>query len=144
MTTLTESPQILLLTDDSAEESHTTHILGKYHFANSLIKLRRSGEAFKFFAACQAKNEKAEPLPELIIFGLQSPVQSSLALLTESRRGPLAEIPLIIALDSRDEEAEIRKLNLPLSACISRPIGFFKLLEAMQKLQMRWIVLRPK
>lgn len=139
-----ENPKILLITDDSAEESHTTHILGKYQFTNSLIQLRRSGDAIKYLSAFQASEAgNPETLPELIILGLRGPVQSNLTLLTESRRGPLAGIPLIVALDSREEEGEIRKLGLPLSACISRPIGFFKLLEAMQKLQMRWLVLRP-
>jgi hypothetical protein len=61
----------------------------------------------------------------------------------ESRRGPLAAIPLIIVAESHEEEDEIRRLNFPRTASISRPIGFFKLLEAMQKLGMRWIVLRP-
>lgn len=145
MMTLPESPKILLITDDNAEESHTTHILGKYQFDNSLIKIQRSGDAVKYFAACQTSaTGNPETLPELIILGLRGPVPSNLTLLTESRRGPLARIPLIVALDSREEEGEIRKLGLPLLACISRPIGFFKLLEAMQKLQMRWLVLRPK
>lgn len=139
-----DSPRILLITDDNADESNASHILAKYQFANSLVKLHGSTDAFMYFAACNTPGIGArEPLPELMLIGVKNPDPRGFALLKESRRGPLAGVPLIFLVDSHEEEMEFRKLNLPLSICVSRPMGFFKLLEAMQKLQMRWIVLKP-
>jgi hypothetical protein len=136
---------ILLITDDAAEESHTAHILAKYHFDNFLVKLRKPGDAIKYFQACNAPEDKgAEALPELIIQGLRESGRLNLAPIMESRRGAVGTVPLIVVVASPEEEGEISRLNLAITACVSRPIGFFKLLEAMQKLEMRWIVLKPK
>ena len=143
--TTPDKPTILLVTDDAAEESHSAHILAKYHFDNFLVKLRRAGDAIKYFAACNATDrDDPQSQPELIIMGLRESARLNLAPIMESRRGNLLETPLIVIVDSREEEDEIRRLHLPNTASVSRPIGFFKLLEAMQKLEMRWIVLKPK
>jgi DNA-binding response OmpR family regulator len=139
-----DTPTILLLTDDGAEESHTTHILGKYHFTNRLLKFHNAIEAIKFFSACnQPDRNPPEALPELIILSLRDSGRFNLSIAMESRRDRMGRIPLILVLDSREEEEGIRKLGLVNTAWITRPIGFFKLLEAMQKLNMGWIVLRP-
>ena len=139
-----DNPKILLITDDAAEESHATHILAKYHFSNLLVKLRRSADAMKFFLAYNSMEKNpSESLPELIIMNLRDAGRINLSMAVESRRGVLSSIPLIMVVESRGEEEEIRNLSLPLTTCITRPIGFFKLLEGMQKLGMRWIVLRP-
>ncbi len=140
-----EKPIILLITDDPSEESHTSHILGKYHFDNLLVKLRKSDETMKYFRASNAEGNKGpEPLPELIIYGLRNSGKLDLTPVQESRRGALVGIPLIIVVESPSEEEEIKRLQLPNTAFVSRPVGFFKLLEAMQKMEMRWIVLKPK
>jgi hypothetical protein len=140
-----ENPIILLVTDDASEESHTSHILGKYHFDNSLVKLRKSGETIKYLTACNAGGASGTPpLPELIIYSLRDSGRLNLSPVMESRRGALGSIPLIIVVESRDEEEEVRRFQLANMTCVSRPVGFFKLLEAMQKLEMRWIVLRAR
>ena len=139
-----EKPIILLVTDDASEESHTSHILGKYHFDNFLVKLRKSDETIKYFLACNAAGRGAEPLPELIIYSLRNSGKLNLTPVQECRRGALGEIPLIVVVESQSEEEETKRLHLPNTALVSRPVGFFKLLEAMQKMEMRWIVLRPK
>ena len=140
-----EKPSLLLVTDDPSEESHTSHILGKYHFDNFLVKLRKPDETMKYFLACNAAgNRGSEPLPELIIYSLRNSGKLNLPPIQESRRGALGEIPLIVVVESPSEEEEIKRLQLPNTAFVSRPVGFFKLLEAMQKMEMRWIVLRPK
>ncbi|MEO6094361.1 MAG: hypothetical protein ABIW76_01320 [Fibrobacteria bacterium] len=141
---LNENPTILLITDNGAEESHTTHILAKYHFTNNVSSFNNPRDAIKFFATCtSAEKNPPEPLPEIIILSLRDSGRLNLSMAIESRRGRLEAIPMILVVETREEEDEIRKLNLPNTAWITRPIGFFKLLEGMQKLKMRWIVLRP-
>lgn len=144
MTLNPNAPKILLITDDAAEESHTSHILAKYNFTNFLVSIRRLDDALKYFSACNSRAaESAESLPELIILGLRESGRLSLGLVMQSRVGVLGGIPLIVVAESREEEQEIRRVSPLLTASISRPIGFFKLLEAMQKLGMRWVVLKP-
>jgi DNA-binding response OmpR family regulator len=137
-------PKILLITDDPAEESHTVHILAKYHFTNLLIRVRKSSEATRYFSSFDAAPVAGpENSPELIILNMGGEAGGNRTLGIESRMGSLKNVPLIIIASNREEEESIRKLNIPNCACFSRPVGFFKLLEAMQKLGMRWIVLRP-
>jgi DNA-binding response OmpR family regulator len=132
------------MTDDAVEESHTTHILSKYHFTNHLVRIRSLREASKFFMSFNS-SEAGDPdgIPELIILSMGGSAGSNRILAVESRIGSLKEIPLIIVANHREEEDSIRKLNLPNVSCFTKPTGFFKLLESMQKLGMRWIVLRP-
>lgn len=142
--TSNNQPAIMLVTDDPTEESHTAHILKKYHFTNQLIKVRSSGELSKLFGSLNTEPAKdPEDSPELIILNMSGQEGSNRVLGIESRMGSLKRVPLIIIASNREEEESIRKLNIPNSAYFSRPVGFFKLLEAMQKLGMRWIVLRP-
>jgi DNA-binding response OmpR family regulator len=141
--TILNPPKILLVTDDVAEESHTAHILTKYHFTNFLIRLRTAKEALKYFSAFQSSEPNAkEDFPELIILSLRTQSDEYRDLAEKSRQGPLKEVPLIIVTGDRTEEGSIRDLGLQRTFLISRPIGFFKLLEGMQKLGMFWVVLR--
>lgn len=133
-------PDILLIMEDG-EESHAVHLLGKYHFANSLVKMRRRDQAKQYFLQLNAGVERGEGrLPELVILSL--PGADSAEVLGASRRGAMAQVPLVVVADTRDEEERIRARNLPHTFVIGRPLGFFKLLEAMQKLGLFWIVLR--
>lgn len=135
-----EPPDILLVMEDG-EEAHTVHVLGKYHFANSLKKIRRSEEAKRYFMQLNAGLDKGEAkLPELIILSLSGPDLAEV--LGASRRGLLAQVPLVVVAGDRDEENQIRSRNFPGTYVIGKPLGFFKLLEAMQKLGMFWVVLR--
>jgi hypothetical protein len=49
---------------------------------------------------------------------------------------------LVVVAGTREEEEQIRALKHPNTYVLGKPLGFFKLLEAMQKLGMYWLVLR--
>lgn len=133
-------PDILLIMEDG-EESHAVHLLGKYHFANSLVRIRSRDHAKQYFLQLGAALDKGEGrLPELIIVSLPGPALGEV--LGASRRGAMAKAPLVVVADTRDEEDQFRSRNLPNTFVMGKPLGFFKLLEAMQKLGMYWVVLR--
>lgn len=124
--------------DNDADEGHAHHVLAKYRFSNSLQMIRRAGEALRQFDAwCDAPSAE---VPELIILSFGHPAQLELAL--ASRKGCLEKVPLVVLTESREAEEALRALSLPRTHCLGKPLGFFKLLEAMQKLGMHWIVLR--
>lgn len=133
-------PDILLIMEDG-EEAHAVHVLGKYHFANTLKTIRRRDQARQYFLQLNAALDKGEGrLPELIIVGL--PGADLTDVLGSSRRGALAQVPVVAVADTRDEEEQVRARAFPNTYVIGKPLGFFKLLEAMQKLGMYWIALR--
>jgi hypothetical protein len=63
-------------------------------------------------------------------------------ILGASRRGTLVQVPLVVVAGTREEEDQIRSRNFANTYIMGKPLGFFKLLEAMQKLGMFWLVLR--
>lgn len=133
-------PDILLVMEDG-EESHAVHVLGKYHFANSLKKIRRCDEAKRYFTQLNLGADRGDgKLPELIIV---SQTGADLAeVLGAARRGALAQVPLVVVAGNREEEEQVRARSHANTYVIGKPLGFFKLLEAMQKLGMFWLVLR--
>jgi CheY-like chemotaxis protein len=52
----------------------------------------------------------------------------------------LAQLPVILACASPEEEALVRAWKAGRMVSMSKPAGFFKLLECMQKLEMHWNV----
>lgn len=136
----TVPPDILLVMEEG-EESQTVHVLGKYHFANSLKKIRRTDEAKRHFMLLNGEAGRSDgKLPELIIVSMSG--ANLVEVLGGARRGMLAQVPLVVVAGTREEEDQIRARAYPYTYVMGRPIGFFKLLEAMQKLGMFWIVLR--
>jgi hypothetical protein len=124
--------------DDDGDEGHARHVLAKYHFSNSLQSVRQSKEALRLFDAW--KDASPGEVPELIIMSLGHPAQMEAAL--ASRKGCLEQVPLVILSETREAEDAVRALSLPRTYCMGKPLGFFKLLEALQKLGMYWMVLR--
>lgn len=135
-------PEILLVME-AGEEPQAVHVLVKYHFANSLKKIRRCEEAKRYFAQINSAADRGESgLPELIITSMAGAELS--AVLGSARGGAMAQVPLVVVAATREEEDYIRSLNHPNTYVIGKPLGFFKLLEAMQKLGMYWIALRSQ
>jgi DNA-binding response OmpR family regulator len=134
-------PHILLVCDDPAGEAQACRILSKYRFANPVVTLRRASEVLRYFSQFDTGGEGApESLPHMIILSLEADLQAKVA--HASRKNRLAGVPLIVVAASRLEEEAVRGLSLPRTHCMGRPLGFFKLLEAMQKLGMYWMVLK--
>lgn len=133
-------PEILLVMEDG-EEAHAVHVLGKYRFANSVRKIRRCDEARRYFTQLNTAADRGDGLlPELIIV---SQTGADLAeVLGAARRGALAQVPLVVVAGTRDEEDRVRAQNHTNTFVIGKPLGFFKLLEALQKLGTYWVVLR--
>jgi hypothetical protein len=136
-----DPPHILLVCDDAASEAQACRILGRYNFANPVVTLRRASEVLRYFSQFDMGGEGAPgTLPHMIILSMEADLQAKVAL--ASRKNRLAEVPLVVVAASRYEEEAIRGLSLPRTHCMGHPLGFFKLLEAMQKLDMFWLVLK--
>ena len=135
-------PVILLVMDDESEHSHAVHILAKYHFSNSLIRLRRALDLARYFSDVDTSGNSSKLAPELVIFSPSETPVDQFCASVEFARSQIKETPLIVVAPSIDAEKMLAGFRLPLTYVIGRPMGFFKLLEAMQKLGMYWTVRR--
>ena len=135
-------PKILLVMDDDVDESQVRHILVKYRFANGLQRMRRAREAVRLFNDLKGRDgAPTGDIPQLIIFSQSDAGSTPPASAFAAFRNETGNTPIIFVASSREEEENIRALNLPRTYCLGKPLGFFKLLEAMQKLGMYWMVL---
>lgn len=133
--------KILLLLDNETDEATAMHILNKYNFANRVETLRNFSKARAYAASFSGSRDPGE-IPEMILLFHSSSPQRQMDLARKARENPeLRNIPLVVVVDSPETEKEYRAANLPRTHCVRQPLGFFKLLEALQKLEMRWLIL---
>jgi DNA-binding response OmpR family regulator len=138
-------PKIILMMDNGADEAQALHILKKYHFANGVEVIRSAAKAIQRLSPALVPPEGGrDVLPALIILSIGSPTARLIDLAKLARSNPyFTPVPLIILVNCPEEESEFRAANIPGCHCLAKPLGFFKLLEAMQKLGSRWLVMNP-
>ncbi|MEO7776410.1 MAG: hypothetical protein ABIY63_02690 [Fibrobacteria bacterium] len=132
----------MLVMDEESEHSHAVHILAKYRFSNSLIRLRRPLDLARYFSDADVPGISSKVAPELVVFSTSETSIDQFCSSVEFARSQIKETPLIVVAPSIDAEKTLAGFRLPLTYVIGRPLGFFKLLEAMQKLGMYWTVRR--
>lgn len=92
-------PDIVLVDDSSAEGYVFTATASSLGIANRIVSLNSADAALEYL------NDETERLPGLIILDVRMPGRTgleALALLRESRRRGLAEVPVIVLSNSDD------------------------------------------
>lgn|GEM_PF-3163827 len=158
-----DQPGILLIEDDYDDAGLTLRILKKYRIANSVENVRDPEEAFRLLRYGQSaqpgdgSSTGAEPAggkpramqgqfrPELILIGYGQPRMPSMEIAIRIRSFPeMDQVPLIICCGAPEEETLVKQWGMRRVVSLSKPVGFFKLLECIQKLEMHWHVFDSK
>ncbi len=128
-----EGPGILLI--EGEEDGLTGRVLRKYRIDN-LVERAADGQGA---VALLQKGFAARA--QLLILDHALPGMPALETVARARamRG-LGELPVIVLCGPPEDERQVRAWGLPRTVCMSKPAGFFKLLECIQKLEMRWWV----
>lgn len=83
--------------------------------------------------------------PEMILLDYGQPKSSALDVIRRMRTLPgMDNVPIAVCCRTPEEEKVIREAALPRTSCLSKPIGFFKILECIQKMDMHWFVFSEK
>jgi hypothetical protein len=136
-------PPVLLVADNASDEGQVIHILDKYHISNEVESRKTAESALQLVRMLQAKDKEFRF--SMLLFSSSLDVQVALRKASELRQEPsLKESPLVYLADSREAEEEFRGRKLDNAFCVIKPLGFFKLLEALQKLGVYWIVYPKK
>ena len=132
-----ESPGILLIEPDG--DGLTERVLRKYRIGNALERVPDGERAMARLRAGFAARA------QLLMIDLAAGGMPALESVVRARAMPgLDQLPVIVACGSPEEERQARAWNLRRIACMSKPPGFFKLLECIQKLEMHWWVFGEK
>lgn len=83
--------------------------------------------------------------PELVILDYGSSRLAALNAIQSMRAIPgMQKVPVAVCCRTAEEERIIRDCALPRVSTLSKPFGFFKLLECIQKMDMHWFVFSEK
>lgn len=127
-----DEPGILLI---EGEDGLTERVLRKYRIDNRVEPARDGEAALARLRAGFAKKA------QLLILDHAAPGMPALETVMRARAfSGLDSLPVIVACASPEEERLVRAWGLRRIACMSKPAGFFKLLECIQKLEMHWFV----
>lgn len=130
-------PGILLI--EGEEDGLTARVLRKYRIDNLVERTADGQGAIELLRAGFASRI------QLLVLDHSLPGIPALETVARARafRG-LEELPVVVLCGSQEEERQVRAWGLPRTTCMSKPAGFFKLLECIQKLEMRWWVFAAK
>ena len=132
-----EAPAILLV--EREDEGLIERVLRKYRIDNGLVRATDRERALSYL-----RSGFADRIQLLILdYAVAGP--RSLETVVKVRALPaLDRLPVIIACSSPEEEGQVRSWGLGRIVAMSKPAGFFKLLECIQKLEMHWLVFASK
>lgn len=83
--------------------------------------------------------------PEMVLLSFSQAKTPALEVVRRLRALPgMENVPVALCCRSQEEEKAVRESGLPRVCQISKPIGFFKLLECIQKMDMHWFVFAEK
>lgn len=136
---MTQPPGILLIEPDSDAPGLMERVLRKYRIDN-LLEMAADGDR-----GIAILRKGFSERVQLALVDYAAPGMPALETLVRIRSLPgLDQLPIIVSCGSPEEERLVREWNTRRTACMSKPPGFFKLLECIQKLEMHWFVFGAK
>jgi CheY-like chemotaxis protein len=130
-----EHPGILLIEDDYDDATLMERVLRKYRIANRVEKARDCEDALKLLRGGFSAHV------QLALIDHATPGMPALEAVVRLRSLPgLDQLPIIVCCSTPEEERLVKSWGMKRVTCMSKPAGFFKLLECIQKLEMHWFV----
>lgn len=130
-----DQPGILLIAEDYDEANQTDRVLRKYRIANRVERAKDCEEALKLLRSGFSAQA------QMALVDYNAPGMPALEAIVRMRGLPgLDQMPVIVCCGSPEEERLVREWNTRRVASMSKPVGFFKLLECIQRLEMHWYV----
>jgi hypothetical protein len=133
-------PFVLLVCEKDCDQSQIHHVFKKYHIDNAIHEV----EYLRVMTGYLNRKKEAFPEPpEFMIVSIKPGASKLISLLHElTGKDLFSEIPIIVMVETMEECDSVNALGLKKAFCMMRPMGYFKLLEALQKLEMHWLVFK--
>jgi two-component system response regulator len=134
---------ILLVEDNPDDVLLTERALKKSRIANRLVVAKDGVEAldFLFYRGAYANLDRNRN-PEVVLLDLKLPRIDGLEVLKQIRSNERTRfIPVIILTSSLEEKDLLSGYQLGANSYIRKPVDFNQFVEAVQQLEMYWLVL---
>jgi two-component system response regulator len=95
-----------------------------------------------FFGTEANVGRDAKALPQLVLLDLNLPKVGGLDVLKRLRADPRTRrVPVVILTSSKEEEDMLKSYDFGANSYVRKPVDFARFAEAIQQLQMYWLVL---
>ncbi|MEO6097517.1 MAG: hypothetical protein ABIW76_18435 [Fibrobacteria bacterium] len=132
-------PAILLIEGDYDDASQMERVLRKYRIANLVKTVADADEALRLLSGGLSAST------ELILMNYRLNGKPAMEAVIRIRGLPgLEQVPVIVSCATPEDQNQVKQWGIARVASISKPAGFFKLLEGIQKLEMHWQVFGSK
>ena len=138
------SDKVILLVEDNQDDEELAMLaFDRSRIANEMVVVRDGQEALDYFFGTEANVGKdAKALPQLVLLDLKLPKVDGLEVLRRLRADPRTRrLPVVMLTSSREEEDLLTSYDLGANSYVRKPVDFARFADAIQQLQMYWLVL---
>jgi len=133
---------ILLVEDNPDDELLTLHALGKGKVKNEVIVVRDGQEALDYLHFQANYASRPPGYPQVVLLDLKLPKIDGLEVLKRVRAHPSTKtLPIVILTSSREERDLMAGYAGGANSYIVKPVDMDQFLQAIQQLQLYWLVL---
>ncbi len=134
---------ILLVEDNPDDVELTRRALKKSRVANELVVARDGVEALDYlFATGSFAGRVTNDMPSLVLLDLKLPKVDGLEVLKRLRADKRTNLlPIVILTSSKEQRDLVEGYRLGANSYIRKPVDFTQFVEAIQELQLYWLVL---
>jgi two-component system response regulator len=134
---------ILLVEDNSDDEELALLAFEKNRIANEVVVARDGVEALDYlFGTGAYAGRDVSNLPQVVLLDLKLPKISGAEVLQRLRSdNRTRRIPVVILTASKEEQDVIEGYDLGANSYVCKPVNFNEFIEAVQKLQVYWLLL---
>lgn len=138
------SEKIILLVEDNEDDEELALLaFERSRIANAMVVVRDGQEALDYFFGTETNGGKdAKAMPQLVLLDLKLPKVGGLDVLKRLRADPKTRrLPVVILTSSKEEEDMLTSYDLGANSYVRKPVDFTRFADAIQQLQMYWLVL---
>jgi CheY-like chemotaxis protein len=135
---------ILLVEDNPDDEALMIRALKKNRIANEITVARDGVEALEYLFG-GSDDERAKPLPQLILLDLKLPRIDGLEVLKRIRAEKRTKyIPVVVLTTSNEQRDVVESYNLGANSYVQKPVDFLEFMEATRQLGTYWLLLNQQ
>ncbi|WP_439621014.1 response regulator [Gemmata sp.] len=137
---------ILLVEDNQDDEELAVLAFERSRIANRMVVVRDGQEALDYFFGTAANGGRdAGVPPQLVLLDLKLPKVSGLEVLRRLRADPRTRrLPVVVLTSSKEEQDLLESYDCGANSYVRKPVEFARFAEAIQQLQMYWLVLNEQ